>query len=648
MKNYVLIIVVIFFTFFGYSQKRAQLFDAKAVNNWVARHDLSPTKYQDAIDKFHKKGYRLTYVDGYYVNGKVKFAALWIKGNTSGLRARHGLSNKAFQTEVDKNHKAGYRLILVDGYKQDGKVRYAGIWSKQSTKGLKVRHGLTNSQYQAEAVKNNKEGYKLAHVSGYGIGGKLYYAAIWDKKKSFKIRTRHGLSSSQYQIEVTKNLKDGYHVSHVDSYNLGAKVYYAAIFEKLTGRYSARHGMNTKNYQLQMDNHYYQGFRPTSVSGHDAGKKAGFAAVFKNISGWKSKDVNQLANKVRDVMKDYNIPGVSVAIVKDGKLVYAKGYGWGDRDKKTIASATSLFRIASVSKPLTGVSIMKLTEDTNLDLEQKVFGSGAVLGTTYGSKEYGSREKQLKVRHLLEHRAGGNSWDNNTTPNPGSGPTDNWGAPMFQQRDLSKKELIGWLLDKRNPSDKVNTVTAYSNFAYCVLGRIIEKKSGMKYHDYVRTKILKPAGITNMYIGSSSKSKRRYKEVVYYGDNDTDPYWLQMGRMDSHGGWIASTVDLMRFAVRVDGDNTKKDILKSSSISTMQTSSYGGTYAKGWDVKGALMEHGGLMGGTAAHIKLMDNGIYYAFAVNRYNGKDSPSGDMKKAIENAIKAVKYWPSIDLF
>lgn len=648
MKNYVLILVLLCFTFSAYSQKRAQLYDAKSVNNWVARHGLSPTKYQDAIDKYHKKGYRLTYVDGYTVNGKVKFAALWIKGNTSGLRARHGLRNKAFQAEVDKNHKAGYRLILVDGYKHDGKAYYAGIWSKQSTKGLRARHGLTNSQYQTEAVKNNKDGYKLAHISGYGIGGKLYYAAIWNKTSSYKIRAKHGLTSSQYQDEVTKNVKDGYKVLQVDSYNLGSKVYYAAIFEKLKGRYSARHGMNSKNYQLQIDNHYYQGFRPICISGHDGGKDAGYAAAFKSIGNWKYNDIKQFGNNIRDVMKEYNIPGASVAIVKDGKLVYAKGYGWADRKNKTIASASSLFRVASVSKPLTGVSIMKLTETTNLDLEQKVFGSGAVLGTNYGSKDYGNRERQIRVRHLLEHRAGGNSWDNNTTPNPGSGPTDNWGAPMFQKRDLSKKELIGWVLDNRNPSDKINTVTAYSNFAYCVLGRIIEKKSGMKYQDYVREKILKPAGITKMYIGSSSKSKRRYKEVVYYGDNDTDPYWLQMGRMDSHGGWIASTVDLMRFAVRVDGDKTKKDILKRSSISTMQNSSYGGTYAKGWDVKGALMEHGGLMGGTAAHIKLMDNGIYYAFAVNRYNGDDNPSGDMKKAIEDAIKAVKYWPPIDLF
>ena len=61
-----------------------------------------------------------------------------------------------------------------------------------------------------------------------------------------------------------------------------------------------------------------------------------------------------------------------------------------------------------------------------------------------------------------------------------------------------------------------------------------------------------------------------------------------------------------------------------------------------------LMQHGGIMAGTAAHLKLMDNGIYYAFTVNKWDGSNSPSSDMRKAIEDAIKAISYWPSIDLF
>ena len=67
-----------------------------------------------------------------------------------------------------------------------------------------------------------------------------------------------------------------------------------------------------------------------------------------------------------------------------------------------------------------------------------------------------------------------------------------------------------------------------------------------------------------MFIGANKKKNRRYKEVVYYSNRK--PYDLQMRRMDSHGGCIASSVDLLRFMVRVDGQSSKKDILKRHSL----------------------------------------------------------------------------------
>ncbi|MEM1119737.1 MAG: serine hydrolase [Bacteroidota bacterium] len=625
----------------------------KRLKNFVARHNMSPDSYQKMADKYHQGGYCLTYVDGYSVKGRVRFSAIWQKGNTDDVKARHGLTASVYQAEVERKHKAGYRLIHVDGYNKNGKAHYAAIWKKQSTKGLSAKHGLTGAQYQKQAKKHYEDGYKLVHISGFGVGGKAYYAAIWKKGDNTKQITRHGLTAAEYQQAVNKNWPKGYRVTQVDSYNVGSKVYYAAIFEKVKGRFSARHHLNGINYQLEIDNHYYQGYKPISVSGHDKGGKVGYAVAFKSVGGWKAKDTQQIEKKVKKVMSRYKIPGASIAIVKDGKLVYAQGFGYGNKEKKEIASATSLYRVASISKPITAAAIMKLVEDGKLSLEDKVFGRGAILGSTYGTKAYGKREKAIKVKHLLEHRAGGNAWDNNDDPNPSSGPKDTWNAPMFQEKSKSRKELIGWVLDTRNPSEEVNTVTAYSNFGYCVLGRIIDAKTNAKYQNYVKNKILKPCGITDMRIGAKDKKDRAYREVNYYSSGN--PYGLQMKRMDSHGGWIASPVDLMRFAVRVDGKATKKDILKKSTVQTIQTSSYGGRYGKGWDLNGALMQHGGRMSGTRARLKLMDNGIYYAYAVNKYSNGDEDkeqgnnlNGDMSKAIEAAIKTIGDWPDIDLF
>jgi len=623
--------------------------NVNAMKNWAARHGMTGKKYQDAVTKYHKSGFKLTYVDGYYVNGKVYFAALWQKGNTSGLIARHGLTSAQYQSEVTKYHKKGYRLVLVDGYYNGKGARYAAIWQKGNTSGLIARHGLTNAKYQKEATKNHKAGYKLEHISGYGIKGKAYYAAIWRKGNNSNQITRHGLSSAKYQEAVTTYWKKGYRVTQVDGYDVNGKAYYACIFEKVKGRYSARHNMNNKNYQLQVDNHYYQGFKPISVSGHDAGKRGGYTAAFKSIGGWKSADVSQLDSKVKKAMKDFKIPGVSIGIVKDGKLVYAKGYGYGEKDKKEIAAATSLFRLASVTKPATSVAIMQLVEQGKLKLSDKVFGNGSVLGTSYGSKSYGSREKAVTVKQLLEHTAGGHAWDNNTKPNSN---TDKWGAPMFQKKEFGKdhKKLIGWVLDDRNPSDTPGSLYEYSNFGYCLLGRIIEKKTGMSYEKYLRNHVFKKCGISEMYIGNNKKADRRYKEVAYYNPNG-NPYALQMKRMDSHGGWIASSVDLMRFIVRVDGQPSKKDILKKSTFNTMiKGSSVNAGYAKGWGVNsnGSVMSHGGGMSGTSTVLKKMNNSISYVVLSNSTGNGKGQGGALSKAVENGINAISAWPNIDLF
>ncbi|MEO0895573.1 MAG: serine hydrolase [Bacteroidota bacterium] len=597
-------------------------FAQNKMQDWQWRHNMTSATYNKIVNDNAKAGYTLRYVDGYTVNGKVRFAAIWTKGLNSTITARHGLSGSQYQTLYQDMKKKGFRLIHIDGYNQGGKATYAAIWKKMSSSGIRASHGLTSSQYQAAAEKNLKDGYKLIHVSGYGLGSKDYYAAIWKKSSPAGQILRHGMTSAVYQQEFNKNHKKGYKLVHVDSYDVKGKVYYAAIWEKVRGWYVGRHGMTPHNHQAESENMYYRGFVPVAISGHDAGSTAGYAAAYKNILGWKKSEINKLDQRINSIMKSKGLPGVSIAIVKDEKLVYARGYGYGNVEKKELVSPMSQFRTASVSKRITQAGIQKLTETTNLKKGSKVFGTGAVLGTQYGSKAYGTREKQITVKNLLEHKAGGNAWDHNTKPHPENGPEDKWGAPMFQQLSKNKKELIGWVLDTRNPSEPVGSLYAYSNFSYCVLGRVIEEKAPSgEYEKYIKNKILKPSGISTMKIGSSSQKGRASREVIYYGGS---PYSLLMRRMDSHGGWIATSVDLMKFAVRVDGKSGKKDVIKD----------------------GININHFGGMSGTSAGMINMGGGIYYSFLVNKSGSKTNNA--LSDAIKESINLIKTWPQTDLF
>lgn len=179
---------------------------------------------------------------------------------------------------------------------------------------------------------------------------------------------------------------------------------------------------------------------------------------------------------------------------------------------------------------------------------------------------------------------------------------------MFQQPS-THAQLIGWVLDNRDPESMPGTKYDYSNFGFCVLGRIIEKFSRQTYENYVRDNVLGPCGITNMYIGANDLAGRRYNETVYY-DASSNPYSMQVRRMDAHGGWLASPIDLVKLLVRADGFTSKPDILSSSSFSTMtKTSDQNPGYAKGWQVNGSNFFHNGSLPGTGSILVRTGGGL---------------------------------------
>ena len=120
---------------------------------------------------------------------------------------------------------------------------------------------------------------------------------------------------------------------------------------------------------------------------------------------------NPLASFDREIdqfMSARNIPGGALAVVKDRRLIYARGYGWADREKKLPVNADSLFRIASISKPITAVSVLKLVEQGKLNLEDRAFDFVKLPAVIPTGQQADARLARITIRQLLDHTAG---WD---------------------------------------------------------------------------------------------------------------------------------------------------------------------------------------------------------------------------------------------
>jgi CubicO group peptidase (beta-lactamase class C family) len=135
-----------------------------------------------------------------------------------------------------------------------------------------------------------------------------------------------------------------------------------------------------------------------------------------------------------------------------------------------------------------------------------------------------------------------------------------------------------------------------------MLGRVIEAVTGSAYADHVQAAILAPSGVADMAVAGDTAAQRQPREVMYAGVDLQAPYALKVRRMDAHGGWLASPVDLLRFVLRVDGFPVPPDVLQPATVTAMTTPSAANPgYARGWAVNAAGTRwHDGTLPGTQA------------------------------------------------
>jgi D-alanyl-D-alanine carboxypeptidase len=373
---------------------------------------------------------------------------------------------------------------------------------------------------------------------------------------------------------------------------------------------------------------------------------------WKTDQGWESLiareraepgSVIQVDNAVIAYMKKYHVPGLSIAIAKDDKLIYVKAYGYADVTTQEKVTTKSLFRLASVSKPVTSIAIMKLVQEGSLSLDSKVFGDHGILGNDYGPLPDGSGVKNITIDELLHHTSGWSRSEDDPTRDD----------PTFNHPSLNAAQLITWTLVHQPLTTKPGTAYAYSNFNFFLLGRVIEKVTGQRYQDYVNANILHPAGITDMQIGGNSKAARKPNEVVYYEEGD-EPYQINLSRMDSGCGWIASASDLLRLMVSTDGLNLKKPILDSAMVKKMLTpSKVNPGYACGWFLtangKATNWYHTGEIMGTATLLAHTQIGFSWAILTNTGYQNAQTYGDLDQILWKAINnPATRWPEKDLF
>ena len=600
-------------------------------STWYQKTNVTPAQLADFVDD---KNARIIDLD-VQSTSPLRFSAAMVKNtgpHAKGWWWYYGLTAAQVSEKIE-DKKA--RLLDLDVYKVNGQLRFAVVLvpnkGDQAT-GWWWYYGQTTAQIK-QKLKDNKA--RLVDIERYRDGNKTRYAAVMVKNtgaKATKWWWYYGLSAAELKTKLSQKKA---RILDLERYKTSNGTRFAAILVPHGGSTSTNwwyyHGTSA-NKLVELGRRH--GARLVDIEPPSNGAK-GYTGVFVDngvvTSGDCGGKLKSYDRQVKKMMKAKNIPGATIAVVKGNKLVHSCAYGYADIATNKHMKTDNLLRIASITKPITVSALRKLAADNKLNLGWKMVNN---LGAAKPDGPYQDDQvKDITIQNLIDHRGG---WDRGVGLNPMFMPTTIADA-LGVTKPASCRDIIRYMFQTQDLDYTPGTnptyadSDTYSNFGYCILGRVIEKGSGTNYQNYVRKNILEPIGIKKMRIGRGLKANRFSKEAQYYDTifqakvtpvypNGPDKVFRPDGQfhleaMDSHGAWVASANDIARFATFVKNE----------------------PYGTGdWSHSGALL-------GTGTLVQVRGD-VTVALLMNaRLSSKD-----LAKVIDQGTANVSSWPTKNLW
>jgi CubicO group peptidase (beta-lactamase class C family) len=307
---------------------------------------------------------------------------------------------------------------------------------------------------------------------------------------------------------------------------------------------------------------------------------------------YQHDDFNDIREFIRLNLNEKVIPSITVAVAKDGVIVWEEGFGWADRENRVLANEHTMYSLASITKPITATGLMILKERGKLDLDKPI---NDYLGDTKLKAWVGNQE-DATVRRIANHSAGlpiHCQFFYEDEP---------YSPPPFEETLRRYGNLV------TAPGERYR----YSNLGYGILDYIISRISGKNYSDFIREEVFLPLGMTRASV-NIGRGHETHHAIRYGVDGLPIPFY----DFDHRGASAVycSAHDLIRFGMFHLKNHLRdqKAILSDETIDEMQrptvTVNDDIGYGIGWEVteeaEYSIVSHDGGMGGVATQLVLV-------------------------------------------
>lgn len=644
----------------------------------VATHDRDSANYQQQWDSLLPQGYRPISISVYGDPADPRYAAVWVQRPGPAFAGIHGVDHAGFQQFFNTWAARGYSPTIISATGPAHAPVLAAVMELEGHGVSLTRYGMrtgaatdqgTIEYWLAEAVRRN---WIPRWITAYGTPQEPRFAFVLDPNPGrvlWSVAGMHGEDAGIYQQRFDAQRQQWARPAFVTPTPNGG---YLSVFreDSLGTDWAARHGLTSADYQREVDTWMPQGLYPAYVQAGGPPSSTRFAAFFARrdkpparrfrATGPAVPSMRAIDDVVEERLRATGTRATAVAVTNHGRLVYARGFTWAE-DDYPLTQPSSMFRVASGSKPITAIAIFQLVQQGRLSLTDRM--ADIVSLELPPGAQADARFDQITVAHLLTHSAG---WDD---PRFGLGDLATvaraWGQPRLP---VSKRRTAGYLVGQPMHFDP-GSRQVYSNFGYAMLGLVVESLTGRSYTRAVDDAIFEPLGLTRPHRTPTRQSAQlpgavrqhdgtlrvvpsaitgpasgaRPLAPMPYGGEDYSHF-------DSFGGWCMAPVDYAKLLAAF-GIGNRNPLLNRSTVEAMWTVppiSPPGTfqYTHGWNswrepggVRG--FEHGGAMPGVATRILLRTDGWGYAIFSN---GGHVP--DIYPAV--AGLPAPAWPTHDLF
>ncbi len=596
--------------------------------DWFLARGVSASALADSLAAWGARGWQPSLITG---TGEAPAFAVVLERDSVERKARVALDRDAFRLVSDSAQRAGYRPAWVDAYGTPDRPLFAGIW-RRNTDGVPWNYSLGDD----EASLREKA---------------ATFAPVW-VRPSLVVPTPDGRLFTLWE-------------------------------EGSVGAWSLLAPMSREEAAAQAA----KGRHPLHVSG-PARDGAGFTALYAasarplpkafTATGPESPGLEAFDAYVERLMRAHQVRAGSLAMVKDGRLVMARGYTYAEPGYP-VTRPNSLFRVASCSKPLTSIAVHRLLKEGGaggtLDLKEKVL---SLLGSGDSAAPADGRFADITIDDLLSHSAGWVRSPDNPDPVFNDYPS---GHAIRKRLPAMAKDFLAYMLGQPlqfAPGSR----SAYANFGYFLLGRILETMphgaghaAGAGHSTYEQAMadlVFRPLGLTRPRFGSSRLEERDPGEVLYHarspylqrGREPGGPAWVagaygdfELRNMDAAGAWILSAPDYAKVLAAFDQGDANP-VLPPEAVRTMWAPPHNPRYLRGWFATRLRKQadgdtlvakwHNGLFPGTSTLVFYRPDKWSFALFLNR-DLSPQLSGDKEgREMAKLADQVESWPERDLF